>query len=212
MFLYVDAERILARWSEHFKQLLNQEGGARLDVFMAKFLPAQRPVCCSDALAGPFSEKEFDAVLDPAPEGKATGADRVPNEAYKYGLGSAERVAFRQGFNDMLSTGVVPSRMKDVVISTLYKKGDAKICDNYRGLSLINHEGKLLERLILNRLAEYTASKEGEGIIPNSQFGFCPGKSTVDAVWISKMLGYSAVHKGQQLLKCFVDLTKRTTA
>ena len=56
-------------------------------------------------------------------------------------------------FNELLLGKDVPSKLKDVTISILFKKGDEQDCDNYRGLSLINHEGKLLEKMIHPPLA-----------------------------------------------------------
>jgi hypothetical protein len=37
-------------------------------------------------------------------------------------------------------------------VSIIHKKGSVLLCDNYRGLSLLNHDGKALERVILNIL------------------------------------------------------------
>lgn len=71
-------------------------------------------------------------------------------------------------FNDILASGSMPAILRDVIITVLYKgKGPRDNCDNYRGISLMSHKGKLLERLILNRLRP--ALKD---IIPANQFGF----------------------------------------
>ena len=58
-------------------------------------------------------------------------------------------------FNTALKTGIVSSKWKDVIISVLYKKGDVHHCNNYRGISLINHIGKVLERVIQNRVCKF---------------------------------------------------------
>jgi hypothetical protein len=88
----------------------------------------------------------------------------------------------------------------------LFKKGDKSICDNYRGISLINHWGKVLERLIQNRLLPYVLGLEG--CIPESQCGFLPGRSTSDAIIVSRILASNALERGLKLFKCFIDLTK----
>jgi hypothetical protein len=93
-----------------------------------------------------------------------------------------------------------------VDITVLFKKGDKSICDNYRGISLINHWGKVLERLIQNRLLPYVL--ELEGCIPESQCGFLPGRSTSDAIIVSRTLASNALERGIKLFKCFIDLTK----
>ena len=71
-------------------------------------------------------------------------------------------------YNAILKSGDMPAILCDVIIIVLYKwKGPRDICDNYRGISLMSHKGKLLERLILNRLKP--ALKD---VIPANQFGF----------------------------------------
>ena len=101
--------------------------------------------------------------------------------------------------------GSVPSEWKDVIIATLFKKGATESCDNYRGLSLITHVGKALERVIQNRLVVYA---ELLNWIPESQCGFRSERGTVDVILVSRYLSSLVVEKGMKLYKCFVDLTK----
>jgi hypothetical protein len=108
-------------------------------------------------------------------------------------------------FNGAMETGFVLPALKDVTISVLFKKGEKSKCDNYRGISIINHDGKLLERLIQNRLLPYVQEL---GCIPDSQCGFLPGRSTVDAVLVSRLVSTFALEKDVPLYKCFIDLTK----
>lgn len=49
----------------------------------------------------------------------------------------------------------------------------------YRPICLLDTVGKLLEKIIVNRLEKYTESENG---LSNMQFGFRKGKSTVDAI------------------------------
>ena len=50
---------------------------------------------------------------------------------------------------------------------------------SYRPICLLDTLGKLLERVIKNRLTTYS---EGEGGLANTQYGFRKGRSTVDAI------------------------------
>ena len=78
--------------------------------------------------------------------------------------------------------------LRDVVITVLYKKkGPRDDCDSYRGISLMSHRGKLLERLILNRLK--LVLKE---LIPDNQFGFTAESGCPDAQMVSRLLGIDA--------------------
>jgi hypothetical protein len=204
--LHVHNDQIAGRWQEHFSELFNQCVNSNFLKFQAEFMPDQRPTALQ--LGTDFTMGELLKVIEEVPKGKATGADMIPNEVYKALFNVDLREMLLRRINGMLNSGVVPSSMKDVIISILYKKDDPRVCNNYRGLSLINHEGKLLERLIQNRLLKYVNSPAGIGIIPTNQFGFQPGKATTDAMWMSRLLGYLAVNKNERLLKCYIDLTK----
>jgi len=86
-------------------------------------------------------------------------------------------------YNKALLEGVVPSEWKDVIIATLFKKGATESCDNYRGLSLIAHVCKALERVIQNRLVKYA---ELLNWIPESQCGFRSERGTADVIFVSR--------------------------
>jgi hypothetical protein len=98
----------------------------------------------------------------------------------------------------------VPSILRDVIITVLHKgKGSKEDCNNYRGISLMAHRGKILEIMILNRLQP--ALKH---VIPINQFGFTTGVGTPDAILISRVVGIGAEKEQTGLVRCYVDLTK----
>ena len=56
--------------------------------------------------------------------------------------------------------GDLPQDLKDARIVHLYKgKGDRSSCDNYRGISLMSIAGKILSKVILNRLNKHLLDK-----------------------------------------------------
>ena len=60
----------------------------------------------------------------------------------------------------------------------VYKgKGDALTCGSYRGIKLLEHAKKVLERVIEGRGRKIVK-------IDNMQFGFMAGRSTTDALFI----------------------------
>ena len=72
-------------------------------------------------------------------------------------------------FTKCLEQRVVPQDLKDAVIVSLYKnKGEKSDCSNYRGITLLSIAGKILARVLLNRLIPNIA----EEIMPESQCGF----------------------------------------
>ena len=59
----------------------------------------------------------------------------------------------------------------------LHKKKDRTECGNYRGISLVAHAGKVLLKVIANRLKR-------EDILPKEQCGFRPQRSTIDIIFV----------------------------
>jgi len=64
------------------------------------------------------------------------------------------------------------------LIAYLHRKGDTKINDNYRTLSLLSHIGKIQERMILRRMDELAEETNAYG---KTQQGFRHGRGCADA-------------------------------
>ena len=60
-------------------------------------------------------------------------------------------------------------------------KGDIRECNSYRGIKLMSHTMTLWEKMIEARLREITN-------IADNQFGFRPGKSTTEPIFVLRML------------------------
>ena len=56
-------------------------------------------------------------------------------------------------FHCMWRKEAIPQEFKDASIIHLYKrKGNPQVCDNHRGISLLSIAGKILAKILLNRL------------------------------------------------------------
>ena len=56
-------------------------------------------------------------------------------------------------FQCMWRKEAIPQNFKDASIIHLYKrKGNPQVCDNHRGISLLSIAGKILAKILLNRL------------------------------------------------------------
>ena len=104
--------------------------------------------------------------------------------------------------NDMVRNGVIPSDWEDSFIINIYKgKGDALERGNYRGLKLLDHVMKGIERVIEKIIRERIS-------IDDMQFGFMPGRGTTDAIFILRQLQEKHLAKNKKLYFAFVDLEK----
>jgi len=80
---------------------------------------------------------------------------------------------------------------RDTKIIWLYKnKGDRRDCNNYRGISLLCIAGKVFARLLLPRVRQIPSA---DRILPESQCGFRPSRSTSDKVFLLRQLQKKAL-------------------
>ena len=74
-------------------------------------------------------------------------------------------------------------------------------CSNYRGIKLLCHAMKLYERMVANRLRKKIE-------IYSNQYGFSPGKSTMEPIVALIILQEKYLDKRKELHIVFVDLEK----
>ena len=133
--------------------------------------------------------------------GKAAGPSGVMTEMLKAsGIKGAQMIADLA--NSIIATGHIPTEWEESTIINLYKgKGDAMERSNYRGLKLLDHVMKVLERVFEKVIREKIS-------IDDMQFGFMPGKGTSDAIFILRQMQEKYLAKRKQLFFAFVDLEK----
>ncbi|BHF85149.1 hypothetical protein SprV_1002831000 [Sparganum proliferum] len=108
-------------------------------------------------------------------------------------------------FQEMWRQGEVPQDFKDATIVRLYKrKRNRQICDNHRGISLLNIAGKIFARILLNRLNNHLE----QGLLPESQCGFRRHRGTTDMILAARQLQEKCQEMRTHLYSTFVDLTK----
>ena len=85
---------------------------------------------------------------------------------------------------------------------SVYKgKGDVLDCGSHRGIKLIDHVMKVLERLVKRKV-------KSKGTLDSMQFGFTSGKGTTDAIFIVRQMQEKYLAKKKELWMAFVDLEK----
>ena len=87
------------------------------------------------------------------------------------------------------------------VVVPIHKKKDKLSCDNYRGVSLLSHCGKVMTSIILQRIRLRT-----EEIPIEAQARFRAGRSTTDKLFTLRRLGETYIEFSKYLYVCCVDL------
>ncbi len=121
----------------------------------------------------------------------SSGPDGIPTAVLK--LFSFElSEPFSMLFKVCLDTGLVPEQWNLAYVIPIFKKGNKKLCENYRPISLTSTVCRVFERLIIEQLLWYLKSNS---LITSDQFGFLAKRSTE-----------------LQLLSCTNDWTKALDA
>ena len=164
---------IRARWREHFKDLLNQSVtavGAAISTIPKR--TTNKHMSTIPTL------DEVKKAVKPLRTNKALGLDGIPTDIYN-SSGNLLHHQLHQLIMKIWVNKVLPSDFIDAAIVTIYKKkGDKSDCGNYRGISLLSTAGKILARILNNRLRPLA-----EAALPETQPGFRPTQGTSDMIF-----------------------------
>jgi hypothetical protein len=108
-------------------------------------------------------------------------------------------------YNDCLRKGCYPKRWKTARISPLIKPGKENCNDasKYRPISLLNIRGKVIEKMLTNRIMHSPYSND---LLNQNQFGFSLQKSTTVAAMAAKDFIEETLTKGQIVTLVSLDV------
>jgi len=154
-----------------------------LDKIVTALFPPQRyngvPTCDPVGVVPPISLEELQKAAKKVGDSKAPGPDGIPNMALKTAI-KLRPDLFLEVYNACLKEGVFPGRWKQQRLVLLPKgKKPPDEPSSYRPICLLDTAGKVLERIVCDRLEDVT---EGPSGLCDMQFGFRKSRSTVDAI------------------------------
>ena len=150
----------------------------------------------------PITEHEVRTAIQKMKRGKSPGEDELPVEILKAG-GDHTIQQLTRLFNLAYRTEVAPLDWQRGLISPIRKKGDVTVCDNHRGITLLAHTGKVYTRILETRTRACVA-----GVLNECQYGFIPGRSTLDPIFIVKMILEKSWEWGLDKYALFIDFEK----
>ena len=187
-FIEEDGTKI---WKEHMEKIMNEEN--EWDHMVE-----------TDEVEGPVEKvacNEIVEAIQRMESGKATGPSDVSVEMIVASGEIGVKVMMRLCQRVLIGRGT-PDEWKTSVIVPIFKgKGDVMSCESYRGVKLLEHVIKIVERVLEKRIQTLVN-------LNKMQFGFMPGKGTVDAIFIARKMQEEYQNKDMKLYMCFVDMKK----
>ena len=183
--MLTDKAKILQRWARFFSTFLNTKSPKLNPAIIEEVHQRPGAPTTGDSVphgSAPTLEETRRAIRGmhnwkaPDPDSLVAGVLKIDEPAEPNVL---ER--FYATLVEVWNGGEVPQQWKDATIKVLCKMSDRSNCNNYRGISLLSHEGKVLLKIVANRLSDYC---EAHGILPDEQCGFRPERSTVDMLFV----------------------------
>lgn len=186
-----EERKVKERWQSYSRRLMNE-----MNIWDG--------LTSCDVIEGPcprIDEKEVKAALDKMTSRKAAGPSGIVSEMMQ--ASCSKSVEWLTAIsNDIVAGNGMPDDWERSLSIPLYKgKGDPLECGSYRTIKLLEHGMKVVERVLESRLRELV-------VIDSMQFGFMPGKSTSDAIFIVRQIQEKFLVKEKALFFAFVDLEK----
>ena len=134
---------------------------------------------------------------------EAPGPDEIPNPVWS-AIHSVDPALLVDTFNAAVVGGLFPVRWKKARLALIDKKDKPPgLPSSYRPLCLLDNVGKLLERVIVNRLESYLKERD---IISNSRYGLKTGLCTSDTGIRLKRIAESAIATRQFCAAVSLDI------
>ena len=138
----------------------------------------------------PITERELKDACMRIRKNKAPGPDQIPNQALLVAI-ETKPVEFISLLNSCLEEGIFPDDWKKQKLLLISKNNRAfEDPSAYRPICLLDTIGKILERIVSDRLTE-AVKKVGD--LSDLQFGFRKTRSTVEAINLVTSIAKKAV-------------------
>ena len=163
---------------------------------------------CIEESESDIRVEEMTKVIKETSNNKAAGTDDIPYEMIK-NLGPKALQMLLHIYRRCWRGEGLPTKWREATIKTLLKDGkDPKDPTSYRPISLTSCLGKVLEKIVANRLIHILEQRD---ILTSNQAGFRPGRCTTDQVLKLVQEASDNIHlppRGRSTYATFFDYSK----
>ena len=151
----------------------------------------------------PVTSEEIISIISSLKD-SACGPDRLKPKVIKH-IKNELVIPLKHILNISLKKGIFPEKLKEALVTPIFKKGAKDLVNNYRPISVLNVFSKIFEKVMYKRLVSYL---DTTNILYNRQFGFRSGHSTEMAVTEVVSLLSLALNDNVPTLAVNMDLSK----
>lgn len=173
-----DEDEKLGRWKQYFEQILNDDDNMRQE---HEQLVECQETANNETITIP-TKNEIIHIINMMKNNKSPGINGITKENIEYG-GDRLKDEIYKLICQIWETEKMPDSWREAVIIPLFKKGDRRNCENYRGIALLDVTYKILASVLKRRLEEIS-----ENILGEYQGGFRRGRGTTDQIFNLKQI------------------------
>src|SRR5215469_7400621 len=183
--------KILKHISKDIKETAHIQGGIDENVFLQYYENLWNTTNTNELQLEHNSANHFDTlitfdelekVLKLTKNGKTPGQDNINSELYKYAPKDF-KLRLLHFLNNIYRQNRIPDEWRNAVITPIFKKGDRREPQNYRGISILNTCYKIYAKILTIKLQKYS-----EAFLSETQNGFRKGRSCTDPTFCLKVL------------------------
>ena len=135
---------------------------------------------------------------------KSPGADLITNEIVKNG-GNGMVSSLYKLFSRLIEIEYIPDKWNEGCIIPIYKKGDRRDLNNYRGITLNSCVAKMFSKIIAKKISEFL---EEHNILTEVQGGFRYNRRCEDHIFVLKSILATRQAEGKKTHLAFLDFKK----
>jgi hypothetical protein len=185
---YIEKDNIIRRWKEYTEELYKTDPNISIEYQEKTY--TQEPL---------VMESKVRKALQVITGNKVTSIDELPIELIK----AAGETALTAVCQQIWISNLWPQEWRRSIFLPLPKKGDLRLCSNYRTIALIPHASNILLKIVQGRLATYIEREMSE-----EEAGFRKGRGRRDQIANIRWILERAMEYGKTVFMCFIDYSK----